>query len=67
MAAAKTKVTITQTGSQNGQSPGMRETLRGLGLGRIRSTSEIEDTPSIRGMLFKVRHLVKVQEKAKGK
>jgi large subunit ribosomal protein L30 len=66
MAAAK-KITVIQTGSENGQSPGMRETLRGLGLGRIRSTREIEDTPSVRGMLFKVRHLVKVEEKAKGK
>lgn len=67
MAAAKQKLTVVQTGSENGQSPGMRETLRGLGLGRIRSVREIEDTPSTRGMLFKVRHLVRVEEKVKGK
>lgn len=64
MAAAKKMITVTQTGSENGQAPGMRETLRGLGLGRIRSIREIEDTPSVRGMLFKVRHLVRVDEKA---
>jgi len=35
--------------------------LRGLGLRRIRHTVEVEDTPSTRGMLLKVRHLVTVE------
>jgi large subunit ribosomal protein L30 len=64
---AKKTMTVIQTGSENGKSPGMRETLRGLGLGKISSTREIEDTPSTRGMITKVRHLVRVEEKAKGK
>lgn len=37
-------------------------TLRGLGLGRPGSTSELEDTPSVRGMVRKVRHLVELVE-----
>jgi large subunit ribosomal protein L30 len=62
MSAAKKKLTVTQTGSENRKKPGMRETLRGLGLGRINSVRELEDTPAIRGMITKVRHLVKVKE-----
>ena len=64
MAAAK-KITIVQTGSMTAQKPGMKETLIGLGLGRVSSTRELEDTPSIRGMINKVRHLVRVEEKGK--
>ena len=40
----------------------MRETIRGLGLRRLHQVVEREDTPSIRGMLHKVRHLVEVVE-----
>jgi large subunit ribosomal protein L30 len=41
--------------------------LRGLGLRRIRHTVEVEDTPSTRGLLLKVRHLVVVEgEQGKG-
>jgi large subunit ribosomal protein L30 len=36
--------------------------LRGLGLRRIRHTVTVEDTPAIRGLILKVRHLVKVDE-----
>jgi len=54
---------VTQTGGATGRKPGMRETLIGLGLGKIRSKRELEDTPSVRGMITKVRHLVKVDEK----
>ena len=36
--------------------------LRGLGLRRIRHTVEVEDTPATRGLILKVRHLVKVDE-----
>jgi large subunit ribosomal protein L30 len=38
--------------------------LRGLGLRRIRHTVEVEDTPSVRGLILKVRHLVDVEEAA---
>ena len=38
------------------------EVVRGLGLRRIRHTVELKDTPAIRGMIHKVRHLVRVEE-----
>jgi large subunit ribosomal protein L30 len=38
----------------------MRETVRGLGFRRMNQVIECEDSPSIRGMLHKVRHLVEV-------
>jgi large subunit ribosomal protein L30 len=56
-------VVVTQTGGSTGKGPKMRETLIGLGLGRINSTRELQDTPAIRGMLTRVRHLVRVEEK----
>ena len=54
---------VTQIGGSTGKGPKMRETLICLGLGRIRSTRELQDTPSIRGMITCVRHLVTVVEK----
>ena len=56
------KVRVIQTGSGNGQKPGQQATLVGLGLNKIRRVSEREDTPSVRGMIRKVAHLVKVEE-----
>ena len=40
----------------------MRQTVRGLGLRRMQQVVEREDTPAIRGMIHKVRHLVEVVE-----
>jgi large subunit ribosomal protein L30 len=40
----------------------MRQTIRGLGLRRLHQVVEREDTPAIRGMIHKVRHLVEVVE-----
>jgi large subunit ribosomal protein L30 len=40
----------------------MRQTIRGLGLRRMQQVVERQDTPAIRGMLLKVRHLVEVSE-----
>jgi large subunit ribosomal protein L30 len=40
-----------------------RRVLRGMGLTRINKTVELEDTPAIRGMIHKVSHLVKAEEK----
>lgn len=37
-----------------------RATVRGLGLRKLNSVSELKDTPAVRGMIFKVKHLVKV-------
>jgi large subunit ribosomal protein L30 len=56
------KVRVTQIASGNGQKPGQQATLVGLGLNKIRRVRELEDTPSIRGMLRKVAHLVRVEE-----
>jgi len=53
---------ITQTRSQIGQTAKHRGTLRALGLGRIGRTVERRESPETRGMLRKVRHLVKVEE-----
>ena len=70
MAKAQTKkaisgktLIVTQLGGSTGKGPKMHETLIGLGLGRIRSTRELQDTPSVRGMITRVRHLVTVEEK----
>jgi large subunit ribosomal protein L30 len=40
----------------------MRQTIRGLGLRRMHQVVEREDTPAVRGMIHKVRHLVEVVE-----
>ena len=56
------KVRVTQMASVLGRKPGQRETLIGLGLNKIRRTRELEDTPSVRGMIRKVAHLVKVED-----
>ena len=58
------KLKLTQVRSQIGQSQRHRGTLRALGLGKIGRTAEQDDTPVIAGMLRKVRHLVKVEEKS---
>jgi len=55
------RVRITQVRSQIGQSERHRGTLRALGLGRIGRSSEHEESPSLAGMLRKVRHLVKIE------
>jgi len=56
------KVRVTQIASGTGRKPGQKETLTGLGLNKIRRTRELEDTPSVRGMIRKVAHLVKVED-----
>ncbi|TKB43945.1 50S ribosomal protein L30 [Thalassotalea mangrovi] len=58
---AKT-VKVTQIKSSIGRLPTHRATLKGLGLRRIRHTVELEDTPSVRGMINKVAYMVKVED-----
>ncbi len=58
-----TKLHVTLTKSTIGEKPKTRATVRGLGLRKIRQTVEHNDTPDVRGMLHKVRHLVSVEEK----
>ena len=55
-----TKLKITQTRSQIGETRKHRGTLRALGLGKIGRSVEREDSPETLGMLRKVRHLVRV-------
>jgi large subunit ribosomal protein L30 len=56
------KIRVTQTGSPIGRKPGQRETLIGLGLNKMHRTRVLEDTRSVRGMIRKIAHLVKVEE-----
>lgn len=53
-------VTVVQTGSPIGRTIDQEQTLIGLGLNKRHKTRTLEDTPSVRGMIYKVRHLVKV-------
>ena len=55
------RLRVTQVKSQIGQSGRHRGTLRALGLGRIGRSAEHEESPTLSGMLRKVRHLVKIE------
>ncbi|MBL6935396.1 MAG: 50S ribosomal protein L30 [Alphaproteobacteria bacterium] len=54
-------IKVTQTGSPIGRPKDQRATLIGLGLNKMNRTSELEDTPAVRGMIEKVHHLVRVE------
>ena len=56
------RLRVTQLRSVVGTPKRQRDTVRALGLKRIRHTVEQEDRPEIRGMLRKVAHLVRVEE-----
>ena len=60
--AAKSTVKVTQTKSAIGRKSDQRQTLIGLGLNKIGRTRELENTPSVRGMINKVKHLVRVEQ-----
>jgi large subunit ribosomal protein L30 len=62
MATAKTMLKITQVRSGIGRPENQRATLRALGLTRMHQTVEHQDTAQVRGMVFKVQHLVEVEE-----
>jgi large subunit ribosomal protein L30 len=59
-----TTLRITQRKSRNGCDKRQLDTLRSLGLRRIGHTVEHSDSPQLRGMLHKVRHLVEVRDDA---
>jgi large subunit ribosomal protein L30 len=61
MADGKQTVVVTQIGSPIGRRSDQRATLIGLGLNKLNRTRELEDTPSVRGMIDKVKHLVRVE------
>ncbi len=54
------KLTVKLVKSPIGYNRRQRATLKGLGLRRMQHTVEVEDTPSVRGMIAKVKHLVEV-------
>ncbi len=56
------KLKVKQVRSVIGRPKDQRDTLRGLGLTKREKTVELEDTPSVRGMVKKVIHLVDVEE-----
>ena len=57
-------LTVTQTGSPIGRKSDQRDTLIGLGLNKMNKTRTLEDTQSVRGMIRKVHHLIRVEENA---
>ncbi|BBK43924.1 50S ribosomal protein L30 [Allostella vacuolata] len=59
--AATARVRVTQVASAIGRQKDQRETLIGLGLNKLNRSRVLEDTPSVRGMIFKVKHLIRVE------
>lgn len=57
-------IVVKQTGSPARSEDWAYQTLAGLGLGKINRVRELEDTPAVRGMVRRVRHLVIIQDKA---
>jgi large subunit ribosomal protein L30 len=55
-------VKVTQIRSPIGRHADQRQTLIGLGLNKLHRQRELEDTPAVRGMINKVRHLIRVDE-----
>lgn len=60
--ADKKMLRLTQVKSQIGRKYDQDLTLKSLGLGRIGKTHDIVDNESVRGMIFKVKHLITVEE-----
>jgi large subunit ribosomal protein L30 len=54
-------IKIKQTGSPIRRTQDQRATLKGLGLNKMHKISELQDSPEVRGMIRKVRHMVEVQ------
>jgi len=64
-AAAASTITVEQIGSPIRREAKQRQTLIGLKLNKLHRTSTLEDTPSVRGMIEKVKHLVRVEDAAR--
>ena len=60
--AEQKKLRVTQVRSAIGLKYDQKNTLRSMGIRRMNQTVELVDNPSVRGMIFKVKHLVKVEE-----
>jgi len=66
MASVQKTIKVEQTASPARRHFDQRATLIGLGLNKIGRVTELEDTPSVRGMIAKVAHLVEVSEESGG-
>jgi large subunit ribosomal protein L30 len=62
MMDGRKSVAVVQTGSPIGRQPDQRATLKGLGLNKLHRRRVLEDAPAVRGMINKVKHLVRVEE-----
>ncbi len=62
MADAKKTLRVTQIRSQIGRPADQDKTLKAMGLGRIGKSKDLVDNESVQGMIFKVKHLIKVEE-----
>jgi large subunit ribosomal protein L30 len=62
MAEQKKSLRVTQIGSPIRRRKDQRATLVGLGLNKMHRSRDLEDSPAVRGMIEKVRHLVRVED-----
>ena len=61
MASKKDTIRVRQIKSAIGYDKSQRATLRGLGIRRMHQVVEVQDTPSVRGMINKIPHLVRIE------
>jgi len=61
MASKKDTIRVRQIKSAIGYDKSQRATLRGLGIHRMHQVVEVQDTPSVRGMINKIPHLVRIE------
>jgi len=64
MMDGRKSVTVVQIGSPIGRKPDQRATLKGLGLNKLHRRRVLEDTRAVRGMIDKVKHLVRIVDEA---
>jgi large subunit ribosomal protein L30 len=60
--ASNTKIRVTLVKSVHGRLQSHRDTVRGLGLRRMRHSVELDDTPQVRGMINKVAYMLRVED-----
>ena len=56
-------IAVTQVRAAHKRTEDQQATLRGLGLKKLHATRELQDTPAVRGMIRKVAHLIRVEER----
>jgi large subunit ribosomal protein L30 len=62
MVKSSTKITVKLVRSMNGTTDKVKSNIRGLGLRKIGQSAELENTPSVRGMIKKIIHMLEIQE-----